>query len=52
MLTASDAPAINRKAYPAGVQPCVPEPFRREVLVAALGAALAGARRKKPPRTR
>jgi CheY-like chemotaxis protein len=48
MLTASDDPALNRTAYAAGAQACVPKPFRAEGLIAAIEAALAGIRHKKP----
>jgi len=41
ILTASDDPALNRKAYAAGAQACVPKPFRRDSLVAAIEAVLA-----------
>jgi CheY-like chemotaxis protein len=41
MLTASDDPALHRNAYAAGVQACVPKPFRREGLIVAIRAALA-----------
>lgn len=49
MLTVSDDPLLNQKAYAVGAQACVPKPFRRESLIAALGTALAGAPREKPP---
>jgi CheY-like chemotaxis protein len=49
MLTASDDPALNRKAYAAGAQVCVPKPFRREGLIAVIQAALAGLPREGPP---
>jgi len=49
MLTASDDPALNRKAYAAGAQACVPKPFRREGLIAVIQAALAGLPREGPP---
>lgn len=48
MLTASDDPALNRKAYGAGAQACVPKPFRREGLIAAIEAACAGMSRQNP----
>jgi CheY-like chemotaxis protein len=48
MVTASDDPALNRKAFAAGAQACVPKPFRREGLTATIEAALAAMRREKP----
>lgn len=48
MLTASDDPALNQKAYAAGAQACVPKPFRKEGLIAAIQAALFGMPRNKP----
>lgn len=48
MLTASDDPALNRKADAAGAQACVPKPFRREGLIASLDVALAGMPQAKP----
>jgi len=42
ILTASDDPALNRKAYAIGAQACVPKPFRGEGLVAAIKTVLAG----------
>lgn len=50
MLTASDDPALNRKAYAAGAQACVPKPFRKDGLIAAMEAALAGMPRPNPER--
>ena len=41
LLTASDDPALNRKAYAAGAHACIPKPFRREALIAVIEAALA-----------
>ena len=38
MMTSSDDPALTRSAYDAGVQVCVPKPFRREALLAAIQA--------------
>jgi CheY-like chemotaxis protein len=49
MLTASDDPALNRKAYAAGAHACVPKPFRQEGLIAAIEAVVAGMSREKPP---
>jgi CheY-like chemotaxis protein len=40
MLTSTDDPALNRKAYAAGAVACVPKPFRREGLLAAIAATL------------
>jgi CheY-like chemotaxis protein len=41
MLTASDDPHLNREAYAAGAQACVPKPFRKDSLIAIIEAALA-----------
>jgi putative two-component system response regulator len=48
MLTVSEDIALNRKAYEAGAQACVPKPFRREGLVATIQAVLTGTHLKKP----
>lgn len=48
MLTASDDLHLNREAYAAGAQACVPKPFRKEGLIAAIEAALSGMPREKP----
>jgi putative two-component system response regulator len=48
MLTVSGDIALNRKAYEAGAQACVPKPFRREGLVATIQAVLTGTHLKKP----
>jgi CheY-like chemotaxis protein len=42
MLTGDNDPALNQKAYAAGARACVPKPFRREALVAAIQAVVAG----------
>jgi len=47
MLTASDDPHLNREAYAAGAQACVPKPFRKEGLIAVIEAALAQGRGTK-----
>lgn len=49
MMTASDDPHLNREAYAAGAQACVPKPFRKEGLIAAIQAAVSGMSREKPP---
>lgn len=49
MVTSSDDPHLNREAYAAGAQACVPKPFRKEGLIAAIEAALASMPREKPP---
>ena len=49
MLTASDDPALNRKAYAAGAQACVPKPFRQQGLLVAIQAALTGMPHGSPP---
>ncbi len=41
MLTASNEPALNRKAYAAGASACVLKPFRVDSLVATVHAVLA-----------
>jgi CheY-like chemotaxis protein len=38
MLTATEDPKLNRLAYDAGAQACVPKPFRREALIATIEA--------------
>ncbi len=48
MMTASDDPHLNREAYAAGAQACVPKPFRKEGLIAAIQAALSGMPHEKP----
>jgi CheY-like chemotaxis protein len=40
MLTGSVDRALNRKAYEVGAQACVPKPFRREGLMAAIEIAM------------
>ena len=42
MVTASDDPALNRMAYAAGAQVCVPKPIRQEGLVAIVHTVPAG----------
>jgi len=49
MLTASDDPHLNREAYAAGAQACVPKPFRKDSLIAVIEAALARRPRGNPP---
>ena len=46
ILTVSDDPALNRKAYAAGAQACVLKPFRAEGLIAAIEAVLTGISRE------
>ena len=48
MLTASDDPHLNREAYAAGAQACVPKPFRQEGLIAAIEVAVSGMPHEKP----
>jgi CheY-like chemotaxis protein len=50
MLTATDDPALNRRAYAAGAQACVLKPFRREALLAVLDATLPHTSRETPRR--
>jgi CheY-like chemotaxis protein len=47
MVTVSDDPHLNRDAYAAGAQACVPKPFRKEGLIAVIEAALARGRGTK-----
>jgi CheY-like chemotaxis protein len=47
MVTVSDDPHLNRDAYAAGAQACVPKPFRKEGLIAVIEAALAQGRGTK-----
>jgi CheY-like chemotaxis protein len=49
IITASDDPALNRHAYAAGAQACLPKPFRKEALVTAIEAVLAGRGRSTSP---
>jgi CheY-like chemotaxis protein len=42
IITASDDLTLNRHAYAAGAQACLPKPFRKEALVAVMEAVLAG----------
>lgn len=48
MITASHDPALTGRAYAAGAQACVPKPFRREALITAVQAVVAGRPRAKP----
>ena len=48
MLMASDDPHLNREAYAAGAQACVPKPFRKDSLIAPIEAALAGRPQENP----
>ncbi len=47
IITASDDPALNRLAYAAGAQACLTKPFRKEALLAAIEAVLAGLGRRR-----
>jgi CheY-like chemotaxis protein len=47
MVTVSDDPHLNREAYAAGAQACMPKPFRKEGLIAVIEAALAQRRGTK-----
>jgi CheY-like chemotaxis protein len=49
MITASDDPALNRKAYAVGAQACIPKPLRGNALIATIQAVGQAARQKKPP---
>jgi DNA-binding NarL/FixJ family response regulator len=51
MITASDDPAFNRKAYAVGAQACVPKPLRRDALIATVQAVGQAARQRKSPAT-
>lgn len=46
IITASDDPALNRRAYAAGAQACIPKPFRHEALLATVETVLAGVGRR------
>jgi CheY-like chemotaxis protein len=46
MLTATEDPKLNRLAYDAGAQACVPKPFRRESLIATIEAVRLQSARK------
>ena len=48
MITASDDPALNRKAYAVGAQACVPKPLRQDALIATIQAVWGAARQGKP----
>jgi CheY-like chemotaxis protein len=48
MLTSSTDPELSRMAYLAGAQACVPKPFRREGLLAAISAAIACMPKERP----
>ncbi len=52
MLTATADPALNRTAYAAGVQACVPKPYRRDGLLAAMTAAVACIPKERPEQGR
>lgn len=41
MITATVDPALNRMAYEAGAQACMPKPFRRDGLLAIIATAIA-----------
>ena len=46
IITASDDLALNRHAYAAGAQACLPKPFRKDALVTVIEAVLAGSGRQ------
>lgn len=46
MITGSDDPTLTRNAFAAGARACVPKPFRREALLAAMRAVVAGRARR------
>ena len=46
IITASEDLALNRDAYAAGAQACLPKPFRKEALITVIEAVLAGSRRR------
>ena len=46
IITVSDDPALNRRAYAAGAQACIPKPLRQAALLATLEAVLAGVGRR------
>ena len=47
MVTASDDPALHRKAYALAAHACVPKPIRQGVLISTIQVVLAGTVRKK-----
>ncbi|MFI5341415.1 MAG: PleD family two-component system response regulator [Candidatus Methylomirabilales bacterium] len=51
IITASDDPALNRRAYAAGAQACIPKPFRHEALLATVETVLAGVVREPEARS-
>jgi len=52
MITASDDPALNSRAYAVGAQACVPKPLRGNALIATVQTLGRAARQKKPPTDR
>ena len=48
MITASDDPALNSRAYAVGAQACVPKPLRKDALIATIQAVWGAARQGKP----
>jgi CheY-like chemotaxis protein len=52
LITASDDPALNRKAYAVGAQACVPKPLRGDALIATVRSVGRAARLRKPPSDR
>jgi len=49
MITASDDPALNRKAYAVGAQACITKPVRQDGLIATIQAVGRAARQRIPP---
>ena len=52
MITASDDPALNSKAYAVGAQACVPKPLRGDALIATIQAVGRASRQGIPPSDR
>jgi CheY-like chemotaxis protein len=52
MITASDDPALNSRAYAVGAQACVPKPLRGNALIATVQTVGRAAPQRKPPADR
>ena len=52
MITASDDPALNRRAYAVGAQACITKPVRQDGLIATIQAVGRAAPQRKPPSDR
>jgi CheY-like chemotaxis protein len=49
MITASDDPALNSRAYAVGAQACITKPVRQDGLIATIQAVGRAARQRTPP---